>query len=83
MKRQDDHPRPTTPLCYRLCPCCSRAVPASSSERYCVNDGTWLTDACPLCCAPIVSPYACYCATCGEPLLKSTQDSEEDAMDSG
>jgi hypothetical protein len=50
---------------YRLCPRCARAVPATSRERYCINDGTWLLERCPLCATPITSPYACYCATCG------------------
>jgi hypothetical protein len=50
---------------YRLCPHCARAVPAYSSERYCINDGTWLLEACPVCAAPISSPYARYCGTCG------------------
>ena len=55
----------TTTVHYRLCPCCARAVPARSSERYCINDGTWLLEACPLCGTPITSPYARFCATCG------------------
>ena len=71
-----------TPLRYRLCPNCARAVPSSSPEHYCINDGTWLIDACPLCSAPISSPYACYCASCGEALLWANQSGQEDAMNS-
>lgn len=52
-------------LRYRLCPRCARAVPAVSGEHYCINDGTWLLDHCPLCGANITSPYAHFCATCG------------------
>jgi hypothetical protein len=52
-------------LRYRLCPRCFRAVPASSSERYCINDGRWLLECCPLCNTSITNPYARYCATCG------------------
>jgi hypothetical protein len=52
-------------LRYRLCPGCFRAVPASSSERYCINDGMWLLEGCPLCNTSITNPYARYCATCG------------------
>jgi hypothetical protein len=52
-------------LRYHLCPSCFRAVPASLSERYCINDGTWLLEDCPLCSASINNPYARYCATCG------------------
>ncbi len=70
------------PLHYRLCPSCARAVPISSPEHYCINDGTWLLDACPLCSAPISSPYARYCASCGESLLGPDQDSQEDTMNS-
>ncbi|WP_366914808.1 zinc ribbon domain-containing protein [uncultured Meiothermus sp.] len=50
---------------YRLCPECFRAIPAHSQERYCINDGSWLLEACPLCKAPITSPYARFCASCG------------------
>ncbi len=52
-------------LRYRLCPRCFRAVQATSSERYCINDGSWLLERCPLCGAEITNPYAHYCATCG------------------
>lgn len=50
---------------YRLCPRCARAVPSTSGERYCANDGARLLDACPQCHAPITSPYARYCVRCG------------------
>ncbi len=50
---------------YRLCPECFRAIPAHSPERYCINDGNWLLEACPLCGAPITSPYARFCSGCG------------------
>ncbi len=52
-------------LHYRLCPRCFRAVSANSSEHYCINDGTWLLERCPVCEATITNPYARYCATCG------------------
>ena len=57
----EDNPR----LRYRLCPRCYRAVPAKSGERYCINDGTWMLERCPLCGASITSPYAHFCAVCG------------------
>ena len=58
-------------LRYRLCPRCARAVPASSSEHYCVNDGTPLLESCPdpACDEPILSPYARFCAGCGRSLF--------------
>ena len=58
------------PLSYRLCPRCLRAVPASSGERYCVNDGTRLLDACFHCGARVTSPYARHCARCGTSLTQ-------------
>ena len=61
-------------LRYRLCPSCARAVPATSSERYCINDGTWLLEACPLCDAPIFSPYAKHCAACGLAFAASVRE---------
>jgi hypothetical protein len=45
-----------------LCVRCFRAVPATTGERYCINDGTWLLEACPLCNTPITSAYARFCA---------------------
>jgi len=52
-------------LAYRLCPSCGRAVPLNSPERYCINDGVWMLEGCPLCGALIGSPYARYCLHCG------------------
>lgn len=52
-------------LHYRLCPRCTRAVPTSSSERYCMNDGERLLETCPRCRSKIASPYARFCAACG------------------
>jgi len=52
-------------LGFRLCPRCARAVPTSSSERYCINDGSWMLEECPLCSAAITHPYARYCTACG------------------
>jgi hypothetical protein len=45
-------------LHYRLCVRCFRAVSASSSEQYCINDGTPMLEVRPLCSTPISSPYA-------------------------
>lgn len=60
---------------YRLCPCCARAVPASSQERFCINDGTWMLEGCPLCGAAITSPYTRFCAVCGLELgMKEVKD---------
>ena len=53
------------PLRYRLCPRCARAVPIRSTERYCINDGSWLLEACPLCGAGITNPYTRFCGCCG------------------
>jgi endogenous inhibitor of DNA gyrase (YacG/DUF329 family) len=50
---------------FRLCPKCFRAVPASSGERYCLNDGQRLLEACPQCGTRITSPYARHCGHCG------------------
>lgn len=60
---------PSPPLAYRLCPRCARAVPSTSEERYCANDGTRLLEVCPQCGAPITSPYARFCVRCGTDLL--------------
>lgn len=54
-----------TDLRFRLCPRCSRAVPASSEERFCINDGTRMMEGCPHCGAAITSPYARFCGACG------------------
>ena len=59
----EDDPEPG--LRYRLCPRCQRAVPTSSLERYCINDGSWLLEACPLCGSAITSPYTRFCGCCG------------------
>lgn len=59
-------------LSYRLCPRCLRAVPSTSGERYCVNDGTRLLEACPHCGARITSPYSRFCGACGGPLSEMT-----------
>ena len=56
-----DHESPN----YRLCPCCTRTVHASSNEHFCINDGSRLLEACPVCGTRITSPYARYCAACG------------------
>lgn len=58
-------------LTYRLCPRCSRALPSSSTERYCVNDGAALIDACGACGAAITSPLARYCPQCGKAFADS------------
>ena len=50
---------------YRLCPKCARAVPMDSIERYCINDGSRLLEACPGCGVSITSPYARFCPACG------------------
>jgi predicted amidophosphoribosyltransferase len=52
-------------LRYRLCVRCFRAVPATLDERYCINDGTPMLEACPSCGTPITSPYTRFCAACG------------------
>jgi hypothetical protein len=57
----EDHESPN----YRLCPRCMRTVHASSNEHYCINDGSRMLEACPVCSTKIGSPYARYCATCG------------------
>ena len=65
MENDDEH----GPLAYRLCPRCQRAVPISSPERYCSNDGALLIGACPECRTPIGSPFARFCAACGHDLF--------------
>jgi hypothetical protein len=60
----DFNPQPE-PAAYRLCPRCFRAVPARSDEHYCINDGAWMLERCPICEARITSPYARFCASCG------------------
>ena len=56
---------PELGLRYRLCPRCARAVPIRSSERYCINDGSWLLEQCPLCGSAITNPYTRFCGCCG------------------
>ena len=65
-------------LRYRLCVRCFRAVPASSDERYCINDGIPMLEACPLCSKPITSPYARFCAACGLEFADTTHPVKED-----
>ena len=60
-----EKPTPIWATLYRLCPVCFRAVPVQSQERYCINDGTLLLEACPACQRPITSPYARFCGECG------------------
>ncbi len=50
---------------YCICPRCARAVPLGSSERYCLNDGERLLEACPRCHARFTSPYTRFCGICG------------------
>jgi hypothetical protein len=54
-----------TAITYRLCLKCYRAVPISSGELYCANDGERLLETCPGCGTGITSPYARYCVKCG------------------
>jgi predicted amidophosphoribosyltransferase len=50
---------------FRLCPRCGRAVPDSSGERFCSNDGEPLLESCPKCGAGIRTPLARFCTGCG------------------
>lgn len=59
---------------YRLCVRCFRAVPTASGERHCINDGTPMLEACPLCSTPITSPYARFCACCGLEFVTSIKE---------
>ena len=54
-----------SPVRFRLCVRCFRAVPISANEHYCINDGTQLLEQCPMCKTPISSPYARFCECCG------------------
>lgn len=67
---------PDQPLAFHVCPHCGRAVPASSTERYCPNDGQALLRHCPACHAPILSPYARFCTHCGHALRQTTTGGE-------
>lgn len=63
-------------LRFRLCMRCFRAVPASTSEQYCINDGTPMLEGCPSCGTPITSPYARYCASCGLEFATAVRERE-------
>jgi Double zinc ribbon len=58
-------PSSRTPLRFRLCLECARAVPVHSGELFCVNDGSKLIEACPRCGSGITSPEARFCPSCG------------------
>jgi predicted amidophosphoribosyltransferase len=47
-------------------------VPATSKERYCINDGEKLLEHCPACHAAITSPYTRFCAGCGLEFIKDS-----------
>ena len=53
------------PVGFKLCPRCGRAVPVSSGERHCINDGEVLLETCLTCETPITHPYAKHCSSCG------------------
>jgi predicted amidophosphoribosyltransferase len=57
---------------FRLCSHCGRAVPSTSNERFCPNDGTRLLEVCPKCAANIGNPYARHCTQCGHELVIDT-----------
>jgi hypothetical protein len=63
-------------LHFRLCVRCFRAVPATTSEQYCINDGTPMLEGCPSCGTPITSPYARYCAACGLEFATAVREKE-------
>lgn len=63
-------------LRFRLCMRCFRVVPASTSEQYCINDGTPMLEGCPSCGTPITSPYARYCASCGLEFATAVRERE-------
>jgi ribosomal protein L37E len=52
-------------LGFKLCPRCGRAIPASSDEKHCINDGEILLTTCPVCATTIMHPYAKHCSSCG------------------
>ena len=70
----EDEPRGG--ITFRLCPRCARAVPSGSSERYCINDGSWLLEACPLCGSAITSPYTRFCGCCGLEFARVIADNQ-------
>ncbi len=53
------------PLFFHVCPRCARAVPSSTNEQHCINDGTALLKCCPVCQTRITNPYGKFCAGCG------------------
>jgi uncharacterized C2H2 Zn-finger protein len=57
---------------FKLCPRCGRAVPASSGEKHCINDGEVLLKACPTCETSITHPYAKHCSSCGYEFARAT-----------
>ncbi len=57
--------QPQPAVQYRICPLCARAVPMTSTEHHCINDGTKLLEACPRCQTSIHSPYTLHCGSCG------------------
>jgi predicted amidophosphoribosyltransferase len=64
----------TAALSYKLCPRCFQAVPHSSNEVYCPNDGERLFSGCPRCAARLLSPYARFCVKCGLALAHGAPD---------
>lgn len=56
---------------YRICPRCLRAVPASSRERHCINDGIRLLERCQNCGERIRNPLARHCSNCGQGIAKT------------
>jgi hypothetical protein len=55
----------TPTMGFKLCPRCGRALPVSSNELFCINDGEMLLKSCPVCDTPITHPYAKHCSSCG------------------
>lgn len=62
---------------YHLCAICGRAVPATSKELHCINDGERLLESCPRCQTRITSPYAQFCPHCGFEYQKHRLQSED------
>jgi DNA-directed RNA polymerase subunit RPC12/RpoP len=58
---------------FKLCPRCGRAVPASSNEKHCINDGEPLLVQCPACTTRIAHPYAKHCSRCGYEFALASQ----------